>query len=265
MDSYPQVFIGADGSEDADSAIRIAGQIAARLDVPATVVTAWEGDSDVPGSQDYEWARGVGDAAVDQLRELGVTDVRQDQPTGSATDILLKIATDAPDSLLAIGARGLSSPTSRLTGSLSNHLSHHSPADLLLARSPVPSQWQSVGLTTDGSATSRIAVRRGLAVALALGATPHIVTVAKDEAEGTRLMKSALAEIELCQPDLTVERDVLLGVLASKALVEASRDYDLMVIGNRSMSGRSRLLGSIANKVTHSAECPLLLVNTTRE
>jgi hypothetical protein len=38
----------------------------------------------------------------------------------------------------------------------------------------------------------------------------------------------------------------------------------LLVLGNKGMSGPSRLLGSVANRVTHHVPTDLLLVNTTR-
>jgi len=38
---------------------------------------------------------------------------------------------------------------------------------------------------------------------------------------------------------------------------------DLIVVGNRGMTGARRLLGSVPNKVTHQATCSVLVVNTT--
>ena len=46
--------------------------------------------------------------------------------------------------------------------------------------------------------------------------------------------------------------------------MEAAREGELLVIGNKGMSGPSRLLGSVSNRVTHDLPTDLLLVNTTR-
>lgn len=49
------------------------------------------------------------------------------------------------------------------------------------------------------------------------------------------------------------------------ALLEVAReqDADLIVVGNRGMTGARRLLGSVPNKVTHHAECNVMVVRTT--
>jgi nucleotide-binding universal stress UspA family protein len=54
---------------------------------------------------------------------------------------------------------------------------------------------------------------------------------------------------------------------AGEALIRvAEREgVDLMVVGNRGMTGASRfLLGSVPNKVSHHAPCDLLIVHTVR-
>jgi len=38
---------------------------------------------------------------------------------------------------------------------------------------------------------------------------------------------------------------------------------DLIVIGNRSMRGARRMLGSVPNSIAHSAQCSVLVVDTT--
>jgi nucleotide-binding universal stress UspA family protein len=50
------------------------------------------------------------------------------------------------------------------------------------------------------------------------------------------------------------------------ALVDAAADgYDLLVVGNRGMTGVARFLrlGSVPAKVTHHLPCSLLIVKTT--
>ena len=54
---------------------------------------------------------------------------------------------------------------------------------------------------------------------------------------------------------------------AVPALIEAARagGYDLLVMGNRGMTGIARFLrlGSVPNKVAHHLPCSLLIVKTT--
>jgi nucleotide-binding universal stress UspA family protein len=70
----------------------------------------------------------------------------------------------------------------------------------------------------------------------------------------------------LAGSELTVDCLVASGE-PSVALVEAARDggYDLLVTGNRGMTGITRFLrlGSVPNKITHHLPCNLLVVKTT--
>ena len=54
---------------------------------------------------------------------------------------------------------------------------------------------------------------------------------------------------------------------AVEALVDAASSgaYDLLVTGNRGMTGVTRFLrlGSVPNKITHQLPCSLLIVKTT--
>ena len=46
--------------------------------------------------------------------------------------------------------------------------------------------------------------------------------------------------------------------------VAEERDADLIVVGNKGMTGARRfLLGSVPNKVSHHAPCSVLIVRTT--
>ena len=54
---------------------------------------------------------------------------------------------------------------------------------------------------------------------------------------------------------------------AATALIDIAEEVgaDLLVIGNRGMSGARRfILGSVPNKISHHAPCSLLIVDTAR-
>ena len=44
-----------------------------------------------------------------------------------------------------------------------------------------------------------------------------------------------------------------------EALIDASRDADLLIVGSRGLRGMASL-GSVAERVAHKAECPVLIV-----
>lgn len=252
MVTYKALVVGTDGSESADEAVDVAAGFAARLGRPLTIASVWSLDSGV--QTEAEWL--VGKAAT-AARRRTVPSIETVAMSGSPAATLIELAERTTNTLLVVGSRGLGSARARMVGSTSNNLSHHSLVDVCFV-SHSPAQWGAIGLATDGSETSKCAVRRGYALATALGATPFLVTAAEDEVSGNRVLDAVSADLGIPAEG---ERDVLLGS-ASDALSHAGFKYDLLVLGNRGMSGPARLLGSVTNRVTHHAGTNLLLVNT---
>ena len=260
MDRYPLVLIGTDRSDDAMSAVRIGGRVAARSGTPVKLLTV----ADDAAEHDSRWAAEVLDEAAAIVEELGVTDVSVEHTVGASPEVLLARANAQPDSLVVIGSAGLSKAASRLVASTSNRLAHHSRADVLFAKDPVPSAWNFVALATDGSATAHRAVRRGLRLAAALGATGRLITVAKSQELGEKVLESTWSALDLAALDVEIDREVLVESQPASAIIAAGWKYELVAVGNRGMSGPERLLGSVANKVSHGLKTNLLLANTTR-
>ncbi|MFF2083439.1 universal stress protein [Nocardia sp. NPDC058176] len=260
MGFYQRIVVGTDGSEDAQVALAVAGEMAARWEIPVTALAVWK-DSARKAAIGPESAEEITAAAAEILVEAGAAEVTRLELPGAASTVLLEAVEQQPDALLVIGGRGLGSSKARLTGSTANHVSHHSPTDVLFTHN-VPKRWTTIGLATDGSPSSILAVRRGYEVAVAMGARPFLVTAAKTDDEGAQTLLEVEAAAAVEDPDL-FGRDVLTGVPAAEALCNAAWKYDMVVIGNRGMSGPARLLGSVANKVTHDIDTNLLLVNTT--
>ena len=115
---------------------------------------------------------------------------------------------------------------------------------------------------TDGSATAQIAVDRAVEVAVASKAKLIIMSVGKAD----RAQSVVDAEVNrVSATGVDVETRVASGD-ASTALVEEAENggYDLLVVGNKGMTGASRfLLGSVPNKVSHHVPTALLIVRTT--
>ncbi|MGM7645560.1 MULTISPECIES: universal stress protein [Nocardia] len=260
MDRYQRIVVGTDGSEAAQLAVTVAGEVALRLGVPITALTVWK-EKARKSALDPESAVRISAAAVAALVEAGLSQVTALDMPGTPSAALLEVGAQDPGTLLVIGARGLGRSKDRLTSSTANHVSHHSPTDVLFTHK-VPKRWTTVGLATDGSPSSMLAVRRGYDLALELGARPFLVTATKTDADGAETLAQVHAALNLDDPEL-LGHDVLTGVPPAEALCNAAWKYDLVVIGNRGMSGPARLLGSVANKVTHDIDTNLLLVATT--
>jgi nucleotide-binding universal stress UspA family protein len=137
----------------------------------------------------------------------------------------------------------------------------------------------TVAVGTDGSATAEAAVKRAAEIARRFDAKLVLLSAFSDGGSsrgggndvelqwasnpaarvrsllerGAAELKSAGIECEI-RFDEGDPADVLVS-LASEC------DADLLVIGNKGM--KRRVLGSVPNKVTHKAECSVLVVKTT--
>ncbi|WP_052667952.1 universal stress protein [Nitriliruptor alkaliphilus] len=273
--TYSHVLVGTDGSATAARAVAAAARAAAATGAPVVIVTAWQRhtadppalseESRYPGgsiaAMDAQWAIETTSDAAGVVRAHGVEDVRQVQAVGAPAEALLESAGTYPDALLVVGTAGLTERAERLIGNVPHQLTHHAPVDLLLCTGAHDQGWSRIALATDGSRTAARAVDRGLALARSVGAEATLLTVARSEGQGQKVLATAVDRgtgLEDLPQQVATDGDVVRG------LGHAGADYDLLVIGNKGMSGPSRLLGSVSNRITHEVPTDLLLVNTTR-
>jgi nucleotide-binding universal stress UspA family protein len=145
----------------------------------------------------------------------------------------------------------------------------------------------SILVGTDGSDTATTAVRYAIDLARRLGARLQIVS-AYEPVSGERLRHESLEAPSDVQWMVNPREDVLAlldraateardaGVAdvdtfarqgdAADAIIDVAEEVrsDLIVVGNRGMTGAKRfLLGSVPNKVSHHAPCSVLIVRTT--
>ena len=115
---------------------------------------------------------------------------------------------------------------------------------------------------TDGSTTAALAVDRAVEVAAATGARLTILTA--DREERGRKIVDEVASLHAAS-GVDIETKVIAGDAASVLIDESeSGGYDLLVVGNKGMTGASRFfLGSVPNKVSHHAATALLIVRTS--
>ena len=123
--------------------------------------------------------------------------------------------------------------------------------------------YERILVGTDGSKTAAKAVERAVQVASSSGARLTIMTAARPaRGEATvAAARDAHAGSNVPIDTLVVDKDPV------HALIDTARDggYDLVVVGNKGMTGVSRFfhLGSVPNKVSHHLPCNLLIVKTT--
>ena len=82
----------------------------------------------------------------------------------------------------------------------------------------------------------------------------------------SELLGSALYEQRDALDGVEVERVVIDDRHPAEALVEASNDADLLVVGSRGRGGfKQLLLGSVSHAVVQHATCPVVVVPARRE
>jgi len=145
--------------------------------------------------------------------------------------------------------------------------------------------FRSIVVGTDGSKTANRAVAQAVDLAKALGARLEIVC-AYEPVPASRLrteittvpadvqwMVNAREDVDATLRDaaeqaeregVAAETHARQGDPADAILdVAEERGADLVVIGNRGMTGAKRfLLGSVPNKVSHHAPCSVLIIRT---
>jgi nucleotide-binding universal stress UspA family protein len=144
----------------------------------------------------------------------------------------------------------------------------------------------SIVVGTDGSETADEAVKEAMELAKAVGAKVHLVS-AFEPVGGQRLREErqqipedmqwmvnpredvdntlSEAEAQLKEAGVDVAVFARQGDPADAILdVAEEQDADLIVVGNKGMTGAKRfLLGSVPNKVSHHAPCSVMIIRTS--
>src|ERR1700734_114283 len=144
----------------------------------------------------------------------------------------------------------------------------------------------SIVVGTDGSDTAQTAVRYAIDLARELGARLHIVSayepVSEDRLRNEKIeVPNDLHWMVNPREDVLVMREQSAGEArgagvgevetfarqgdAADAILDVAEEQrsDLIVVGNRGMTGAKRfLLGSVPNRISHHAPCSVLIVKT---
>ncbi|GAA4836720.1 hypothetical protein GCM10023354_15990 [Garicola koreensis] len=132
----------------------------------------------------------------------------------------------------------------------------------------------------DGSATAQKAAEKACELALKLDAPLHVVSAhTKDEIahvnfggeefvlshadEANDTAAKAAKDLRHTGADITVA--AAQGKPSEALIAYAERTgAQMIVVGNRRMRGMSRVLGSVANSVSHSATCDVYIAHTSQ-
>ena len=138
--------------------------------------------------------------------------------------------------------------------------------------------FKTVVVGSDDSETARQAVIAAADVAKLAGSRLHIVTaydpksVHRDHLPAELRLSTTTHPADVLLNDLaTIAKDRGLEVVVHAATgdpaaaiirIAEQEDADLVIVGNKGMKGKRRILGSVPNSVAHGAPCSVLIVDT---
>ena len=250
---YKRILFGTDGSEAAMHAGDVASALAVAGKARLIVATAYESRV---GTEE------VVEAAVRAAQAARVKDVSGELREGPAAETLAELAEELDAGLLVVsGGRG----QRYLLGTVAQKLSHRAPCDLLIVgagtRAPGP-PYSHILIATDGSATADRAARKGFDLADSIGARATLVFVGHP-ATGKLVCDDTVAVFagEVPSEIVLTEGDPAERILDTADQVRA----DLILVGNKGMTGAKRFLGSVPQKVSEYATRDLLICRTVTQ
>lgn len=251
---FSRVLVGVDGSEESREAARQAATLAeGELTLLAVhdIASALVGGTGfgVPAYYDEDVQRDSAKAAVEQAQK----ELEAAAPTGKVVkgvtwDALIHEAERAQDTLIAVGSHGLGRMAGIVMGSVATQMIHKAPCSVLVARKRSDSFPHKIVVGIDGSPQSlaAYAVAKRLAEKFETELVPVRAHGGK-QVEG-HLVDQLVGHYREELPDEPVT-----------ALVAASADADLLVVGSRGVHG-IKALGSVSERVAHQARCSVLIV-----
>ncbi len=268
------VVVGYDGSPDAERAVGWGIDEARATGLPLlVVVVAHDGAvraSRVPGWDD-DVVHELHQRARDLVGDVGVGATVEVRP-GSAAHTLVEASHEA--SVLVLGSRGHGAVAGLVIGSVSQQVARHAHCPVVVVREPRRPDARRVVVGVDDSAGSRKALELACAHAASVRAPVTVLHGSRHPAfasgtdsgvrplaVGERAIADHVAAVAVAHPEVAVELEPV-PVAAARALIDASADAALVVVGSRGRGTVEEvLLGSVAQEVLHGAHCPVAVVH----
>ena len=296
MDQTRPVVVGADGGGTDTAAVRWAAMHARMTGRPLLVVHASEpealaaraagaGAPDITILLEAEETRGeqIRGRVAELAEELGV-EATFVVERGSPVRALLEHEEEASILVVGTGRKGMLEEF--VLGTTSIGVAAHAAIPVVVVNPEVDVDSLThgrVAVAVDGSDDSVVAARAAVEYASAAGkelvalstwylevVDGYVVTEPDSpewkaiEQDRRAILERALGPALEKHPDVQVELRVRRGPVVG-AIVDLSREVDLVVMGSRGMGGvRGRLLGSVSQRVMRSAACPVAVITATR-
>ena len=253
LTQFAHVVVGIDGSPEAREAARQAARL---TDGELAFVAAYDPAEAIVGGTAigvpvYADERALRARAESALREAATVVAESSAATelvrGRSWEALLAEVERRAASLVVVGSHGNSRLGGVVLGSTATELVHKAPCSVLVARTAGADFPSRLAVGVDGSAESAAAHATAKALSDRFGASLWPVV-----AHGGGVDRGEVERI------VGVHReDSPHGAVA--ALLAASAESDLLVVGSRGLHGL-RALGSVSERIAHRARCSVLVV-----
>ena len=258
--TYRTIVVGTDGSPTATVAVEVAQALAKRMKGRLVLVGALDA---------YGLSRQPLQTALIEASEAArakKVDATAELIEGTPGESILAAATKHDADLIVVGNRGMGQATRFRLGSVPDWVAHDAPCDLLIVdttgragpREKAP-PYSRILAGTDGSGTATEAVRKAFNLASMYAGSVTLVHVGDPVVGAIKLEEVGSTRPE----DVEVHARTVEGDPAQRICELAeTENVQLVVVGNKGMSGVRRFLGSVPNKVAHEVPSDVLIVKT---
>jgi nucleotide-binding universal stress UspA family protein len=286
----PRLLVGVDGTEGSVEALRWAAHEAARRSAPLHVMTCAElpvaveaglvGGSTTTGSaMDAIVAEhdAVNQRAVNLARSFGLDiEVSGDTVLGAPAYALVGAA--HPDDIIVIGATSHPGRLTEVLGSVATVISHraHCPVVVVHGTDRRDANIGRIAVGVDGSPCGNNALLWAADEAMRCGAELLLVhgwtypyqgprsgaSDARDDMklDAMRMLESCSRRVKDTAPTLRVH-SIISEHSPAKAIIDAGKEADLLVVGSRGHGGfGALLLGSVSRTVLQHSSVPVVVV-----
>ncbi len=252
---FGRVLAGIDGSPEGIEAARQAVRLT-DPDGRVTLVGAWVVPPPAVGLVGAEMLSLDPDSQLDAARAavraaadaLGLAEEDCSTPYGSAWQALIAETQAERATLVAVGSHGLGRALGVLVGSIATQLVHKATCSVLVARQAGEDFPRKIVVGVDGSLESARAYAAAKYLAERFGAELWPVV-----AHGGGPVDIAAVDSIVGHHREELQDDPV------HALLAASADADLLVVGTRGLRGL-KAIGSVSERVSHDAHCSTLIV-----
>jgi nucleotide-binding universal stress UspA family protein/nitrite reductase/ring-hydroxylating ferredoxin subunit len=259
---YRTIVVGTDGSETATRAVDKATRLAKHVDGRLVIVCA---TSNI-GLHDYAAEKILTEAAA-RVEGNGVRATPLFRE-GHPERVIVDLAGENDADLIVIGNVGMGKARRFRMGPIPERIATGAPCDVLIvftteedaAEGDEDGLYSRILVGTDGSPTAAEAARKAMDLGMMFRIGVTIVYVAGDEIVGSIVLEQTLKTKPRA---LGVQTRVVRGEPADEICkVAEAEGLDLIVVGNRGMTGARRMLGSVPTQVMHRAPTDVLIAKT---